>query len=164
MKIVSGSNIVTPILLEGESIIKLYFFKFFTRVLESVILVSESLILFFSNFAFFAKIFFSNFAFLSKTKIFTSVKVFKSSFTPKALIIIEFPFVVCFIQKPLVSNEKLLIFLCSKKIDCKFSNFLFRSVAKGLRTVIEKTPMIKKHNKLGVIIFHKDKPELLVIM
>jgi hypothetical protein len=54
--------------------------------------------------------------------------------------------------------------LCSKKIDCKFSNFLFRSVEKGLRTVIEKTPMIKKHNKLGVIIFHKDKPELLVII
>ena len=40
MKIVSGSSTDTPILLEGESIIKLYFFKLFTRVLESVILAS----------------------------------------------------------------------------------------------------------------------------
>jgi len=77
MKIVSGSSIDTPILLEGESIIKLYFFKLFTTESSLVIVASESLRLLFSNFAFFAETLFSNFALLSNIKTFTLVKVFR---------------------------------------------------------------------------------------
>ena len=42
MKILSGSSIDTPISLEGESIIKLYFFKLFTTESSLVIVASES--------------------------------------------------------------------------------------------------------------------------
>ena len=49
-------------------------------------------------------------------------------------------------------------------IVCSASYFLLKMVDNGFKKIIDTKPIIKNEIKVGVIIFHKDRPKVLDMM
>ena len=64
----------------------------------------------------------------------------------------------------MVSKVKTLRFFFPKYIVCSASYFLLKMVDNGFKKIIDTKPIIKNEIKVGVIIFHKDRPKVLDMM